>query len=91
MKRKFNHMIVKMDTVLWQFAKFYRDKFNIDHPNEKIEMNVAAVATFQALESSGDAVEERGAGVSIWRATPKFLAASGLERGETITFGLGIN
>ena len=80
-------MTVKMDSVLWQFAKFYRSKFNADHPDEQIEMNVAAIAMFQAFVANGDAVEEYSDGVSTWRATQKFLDNTGLERGTVLTFG----
>jgi hypothetical protein len=50
-------MIVKMDDVLWQFAKFYRKKFNAEN-FDKIEMATAAVATLQAMKASGHAAEE---------------------------------
>jgi hypothetical protein len=83
---------IKIDSVLWQFAKFYRKKFNANNPDEQIGMNIAAVATLRALEANGDAVEEiDAAGNSILRATPKFLRATGLKRGPLITLGPGIN
>ncbi len=74
-------MIIKMDNAIWQAAKFYRDKFNAENPGEQIGMNVAAVATFQALIALGHAEEEYSDGVSTWRATPKLLQETGLERG----------
>ena len=84
-------MIVKMDSVLWQFAKFYRSKLNAEYPDKQIGMNIAATAMMRAMMTSGDAVEEYSDGVSTWRATQKFLDSTGLERGAVLTFGPGIN
>lgn len=84
-------MIVKMDSVLWEMAKFYRRKFNSENPDVSAGMNVMASATLRALEANGDAEEECRDGVSTWRATQKFLDATGLERGAVLTFGPEIN
>ena len=84
-------MVVKMDSVLWQFAKFYCRKFNIENPGVSAGMNVMASATLRALRDHGDAEEEYSDGVSTWRATQKFLDSTGLERGAVLTFGPEIN
>jgi hypothetical protein len=75
-------MIVEIDDVLWQFAKLYRKKLNAEHPD--LDIADATVAMLRAFAASGDAVEGRAAGVSTWRATPKFLDATGLPRGPTV-------
>jgi hypothetical protein len=81
-------MNVKIESVLWEFAKLYRKKLVAEHPDQPIGMNIAAVATLQAMRANGDAVEELDAdGNSIWRATPRFLHATGLEAGPLVIFG----
>jgi hypothetical protein len=84
-------VIIKMDSVLWQFAKFYRRQFNIEYPDMQAGMDITVFATLQALAAHGEAEEERGADVWMWRATPKLLQDTGLERGPTITLGPWIN
>jgi hypothetical protein len=81
-----------MENVIWQFAKFAREQFIADHPDQPISTSLAAVAAFVALRDNGDAVEEVDAAGNItWRATPKFLRASGLESGPLVTFGPGVH
>ncbi len=85
-------MNIKIENVIWQFAKLYRDKFAADHPGQQMNMSVAAVATFLALKENGDAVEHADADGSVtWKATPKFLQSTGLEPGPLVIFGPGVN
>jgi hypothetical protein len=36
-------MNFKMDNVLWQFSKFYHEKFLADHPASKTSVGVSAM------------------------------------------------
>jgi hypothetical protein len=81
-------MIVRMESILWQFAKLMCKKFNADHPDQLIGMNIAAAAALLAFEAYGHALEELDAdGNSTWKATPKLLGATGLEPGPLIILG----
>ena len=81
-------MHIKIENVIWQFAKHYRKLFIANNPRKPISMSIAAAATFHALRDVGHAVEEVDAdGTVCWRATPKFLRETGLEPGPLITLG----
>ena len=82
-------MQVKIENVIWQFAKIYRNWMAEENADlSDIGMNIAAPAFFQVLQKTGHAVEEIDAeGNSIWRATEKFLRETGLEAGPLIVFG----
>jgi len=81
-------MNVRIENVLWQLAKFYRERLAEDHPDQPITMSVAALATFQALKDNGDAVEQVDADGNVtWKATPQLLRKTGLEPGPLVTFG----
>jgi hypothetical protein len=85
-------MNVKIDDVIWQLAKVYREEFIAKHPDKPISMSFSAVVTFLALRASGRAVEELDAdGNSTLKATPKLLRETGLEPGRFVTLGLGVH
>lgn len=85
-------MVIKIENVIWQFAKLYQRKLVTAHPDCEINMSVAAVATLRAFKESGHAVEHPNADGSVtWKATPKFLRETGLEPGPLVTFGPGIH
>ena len=50
-------MRIKIENVIWQFAKAFRKKFVADHPGLEFSMSVAAVAAFGALKANGHAEE----------------------------------
>jgi hypothetical protein len=79
-------MKIKIDNVIWQFAKLYRKKFVEDHPGRKLNMSVAAVATFCALRDNGNAEECTNADGSV-----TFLSQTGLETGPLVTLGPGVH
>jgi hypothetical protein len=80
-------MNIRIENVIWQFAKQYRKKFIANHPDMQISMSIAAVATFRALRDSGHAVEELdAAGNATWKVTKKFPRETGLEPGPFMTF-----
>lgn len=84
-------MRIKIENVIWQFAKAFRKKFVADHPGLEISMSVAAVAAFGALKANGHAEEcVDSDGAIIWKATPKFLNETGLEPGPLVVLGPGV-
>lgn len=86
-------MKVKMENVIWQFAKVYRKLMAAEHPDlTDVGMNIAAPAFFKALVATGHGFEEIDAeGNSIWRVTDEFLRENGVEAGPLVVFGPGVH
>jgi hypothetical protein len=76
-------MQVKMENILWQYAKYCHKKYTAEVDPEA-GIGVIAISALQALESQGYAVRIEDGDVT-WRATPAFLP--GRERGPLVTFG----
>jgi hypothetical protein len=45
-------MVIQMDEVLWEFSKFYREKFLAEHPDVELSEDIAAIAFFRSMEVS---------------------------------------
>lgn len=87
-----NPMRVKVDSVLWQFAKLYHKKYLADHPGRKIGLGALAISVLLAFEKNGDAVRQEDTRDSVtWKATPQFLNKTRLEAGPLVTLGPGVH
>ena len=76
-------MKIIVDEVLLGFAQYYRLLYLQEHPKVKdIHIGVIGAGMLQGMKISGDVeVHKDDDGNLIWKATPKFLAETGLEPG----------
>jgi hypothetical protein len=84
---------VIVDSVLWGFAQYYHKLYLQEHPkNKQVSIGVVATGMLKAMKTDGNAEEyEDDAGNLIWKATPKFLAETGLEAGPPVIFAPDVN
>lgn len=85
-------MIVRMDSVLCEFGKFYHKKYLENNPGSEVSFGIVATGMLLALEKKGDAVKHLDADGSVtWKATPKFLTGIKREAGPLVAFGPDLN
>jgi hypothetical protein len=84
--------IVKMDSALYHFGKFYHKKYLKGHLGSEVGEGVIVMSMLFAFEENGDAVKHLDADGNVtWKATAKFLASTGVEAGPIISFGPHLN
>jgi hypothetical protein len=73
-----SYVIIRLDCVLWEFARQYRALSAASNPGRELSVDQAAIAAAHIFEESGDAIRLTDADGNItWKLTTNFLRRSG--------------
>jgi hypothetical protein len=81
--------IVRMDSILWGFAKFYHKKWVAEHPEHAdASVGLITMAFLRSLEVAGHAEKHIDPNGDVtFRATDKFMDGKKSPRGPLVSFG----
>jgi hypothetical protein len=81
--------IVRMDSILWNYAKYYRKLWLADNPEHAdASVGFTTMCVLRALEMEGHAEKHIDPNGDVtFRATDKFMDGKKSPRGPLISFG----